>query len=73
MAAPVSRLPDPLDLPPAFVRRNAADPDWLRGLPDLIDRLEQRYTVEEFAALSANAMGQAIVELGATCPDAPRR
>lgn len=39
----------------------------------LIDRLEQRYTVEEFAALSTNAMGQAIGDLGATCPDAPRR
>jgi hypothetical protein len=39
----------------------------------LIAQIEQRYTVAEFDALTTEAMGRAIVELGASCPDAPRR
>jgi streptomycin 6-kinase len=35
----------PLDLPPELVRLNEADPVWLRGLPDLLDRLARRWSL----------------------------
>src|SRR5438034_4791506 len=33
------------DLPPEFVRLNEADRAWLRGLPDLLDRLARRWSL----------------------------
>jgi streptomycin 6-kinase len=35
----------PLDLPPEFIRLNSADPDWLNGLPDLLDELAERWSL----------------------------
>ncbi|MBI2761149.1 MAG: aminoglycoside resistance protein [Chloroflexi bacterium] len=37
--------PRPLDLPPAFLRKNAADPVWLRALPDQLEQIAKRWAL----------------------------
>lgn len=37
--------PRGLDLPLELIRLNEADPAWLRGLPDLLDRLARRWSL----------------------------
>jgi streptomycin 6-kinase len=36
---------NPLDLPPAFLRQNEADPAWLRALPDQIEQIAKRWAL----------------------------
>lgn len=35
----------PLDLPPAFVEKNRADPEWLRALPELLGQLAAHWSL----------------------------
>jgi streptomycin 6-kinase len=52
----------PLQLPPEFVRHNEADPDWLRRLPDLLEELATRWSLQieaHFTELSYNYVAPA--------------
>ena len=37
--------PRQLDLPPEFLRWNGVEPDWLRGLPELLERLADEWSL----------------------------
>jgi streptomycin 6-kinase len=65
------RLPESLalDLPTSFVR-HSDDPAWLRGLPDLLDRLAARWSLTlgpHFSGLSYNYVAPATRADGTPC------
>src|SRR5689334_21753977 len=66
---PESLALDLLDLPASFVRHND-DPAWLRGLPDLLDRLAARWSLTlgpHFPELSYNYVAPATRADGTPC------
>jgi streptomycin 6-kinase len=52
-----------LDLPPAFLRRNVENPDWLRSLPQLLDHFAMRWSLTlqpHFPGIEYNYVAPAI-------------
>jgi streptomycin 6-kinase len=59
-----------LDLPPAFIRHNGADPAWLRALPDLLARLAADWSLTldpHFPEIAINYVAPAARADGRPC------